>query len=346
VVINIQPTFQNWQCDGSKILLRADLNVPLVNGTIIDDRRLTALLPTLDFLLGKKAMVLIATHIGRPESADPALSTRNLVSWFTAKNYQITFVDSIEKAQQAPIKPGTILLLENLRFDPREKGSDNAFATELKKLADWYVLDAFGALHRTDSSLALLAQQYDTAHRSIGFLIEKEIGILNKLLVNPEHPSCFIIGGGKVDDKLPLIKQLFGIADTIIVCPAIAFTFLKAMAQPVGVSLVDDKLLEQAREIITQADKQSIQLLFPVDYQIAQNDKNGPLSYVTAADFPANGFGMSIGPKTVEIIRGIIAQSKTVFYNGAMGFPERIETLAGIDAIITAMAQSHATTIV
>lgn len=342
----VHPTFQTWNCAHERIFLRADLNVPLINGTIINDQRLQAIQPTLDYLLKKKTQIILASHIGRPDKHDAALSTHHLMQWFQKNNYTIQFAQSITDAQNIPFEQNTIILLENLRFFAEEKKQSAPFADHLATLAPWYVNDAFASLHRTDTSLALLAQRYAPTHRSIGFLIEKELTILSRLKNNPTPPVCFILGGGKVADKLPLIEALLDSANTIVLCPALVFTFLKAIKKPTGLSLVDDQLLNQARIILKKAQTNGGKIVFPVDYQVADGNKDGPLSFVDADHFPANSMGISIGPKTVSLIQNIITNANTIFYNGMMGFHDREETLTGMKAIMRALSESSATTVV
>lgn len=343
--MKIEPTFQSWRCAGQRVFLRADLNVPLINGKILSDRRLRAIQPTLDYLLKEKTQVILASHIGRPTSPDPALSTKHLIPWFESKGYKIRYAKSIAEAQESSLDIESIILLENLRFFPGEKKEDLSFAQQLATLANWYVNDAFATLHRSDTSMTLLAYQYPKNHRSIGFLIETELEILSQVMRDPAHPVCFILGGGKVADKLPLIKHLCSFADIIVLVPALVFTFLKALGKPVGKSLVDDTILSNARSIL-EKEKYTTTFVFPLDYQIASGAKDGPLSFVDADNFPSDAVGVSIGPKTIAHIQDIIAGSKTIFYNGMMGFPNREETLQGVEAIITAMSERDATTIV
>lgn len=342
----IKPTFQSWNCAGQRILLRADLNVPLAGNIIKGDRRLQAIKPTLNYLLAKNTQIILLTHLGRPKKQDPALSTRHLVTWFENEGYTIFFATSIPEAQQMAMSPQTIILVENVRFFPGEKQCDPSFAQQLATLAPWYVNDAFGTLHRTDTSMTLLAEQYKKSHRSIGFLIEKELNILNNLMQKPNHPVCFVLGGGKVTDKIPLIKNLCLFADTIILCPAIVFTFLKATNKPVGQSLIDKNAFSQALSALDKAKNTNTTIVFPSDYQVAMGQIHGPLSYVEATNIPQNSIGISIGPKTIRAIQEIFSTSRTIFYNGMMGFSDREETLTGLKAILNAMSTSSATTIV
>lgn len=342
----LTPTFQSWHCAEQRIFLRADLNVPLAHGTILSDHRLRAVQPTIDYLLAKDAQIILATHLGRPTAYDPALSTQQLMPWFEHHGYTITFAASPAAITKLPVQKCTIILLENLRFFPGEKAQSKTFAQELVALAPWYVNDAFGALHRTDTSITLLANCYKSTHRSIGFLIEKEIDILAQLLHHPTVPVCFILGGGKVADKLPLIEHLCSFADTIVLCPALVFTFLKAQGINVGNSLVDEASVAAIPSIMRHIKKSKTTLVFPRDYLIAHKDEHGALTYVDADKIPAEGVGIAIGPKSIDQLEKIINKSGTVFYNGMMGFGQRKETLDSIYALMNLLSDSDATTIV
>lgn len=344
--MNLTPTFQDWNCADQRVFLRADLNIPLANGTISNDRRLQAILPTLDYLLAKQAQVFIGTHIGRPNGFEENLSTKQLILWFDQRGYSITFAKNPAAAKEMPLEPNTIIMLENLRFFAGEKQSTPSYVDELFSLADWYVLDAFGTLHRSDASLAPLAEKYPTDHRSVGFLVEKELSVLHSLRTNPKKPSCYILGGGKAADKIPLIESLIPVADNIVLCPALVFTFLKAQGQNVGKSLVDEDALSSVEEMLKNAQKNSTKIIFPLDYQIAQGSLEGPLSYCNADSIPEDAIGLSIGPKTIALIENTITASETVFYNGMMGLTNRQETLNGVKEVMKAMAKSHKTTIV
>lgn len=338
----------SWNCSEQPVFLRADLNVPLKDGAILNDRRLEAIQPTLDQLIKQNAIVILATHLGRPKNREEALSTRHLLPWFEKHGYAITFCATIEDAQtkKQTAAPGNVLLLENLRFFPEEREPSLSFAQQLAQLATYYVDDAFGALHRNDTSIALLPEQFAPDKRTIGFLVEKELNILNTFLDNPDHPVCIILGGNKIASKLPLIEQLLTIADHIILCPAIVFTFLKALGKPVGTSIVDDDAISTARTILHEAPQHNCDVHFPVDYQVAQGDFSGPLSIVKADQFPADSVGISIGPESEKIFSEIIKTSQTTFFNGAIGFLDRPETMEGMKSILTAMAKGSGTSMV
>lgn len=333
----------SWDLNNARVILRADLNVPVYDGKVINDFRLQAFKQTLDYLLAKKAHVTILTHIGRPEHQNQELSTRHLMPWFTAHNYDIQFAPTIETARNSASQ---VTLLENLRFWPEERERSKYFAQELATLGDYFVSDAFGVMHRKDASITLLPLEFDSAHRSIGFLVEREIAALEHIRNNPEQPFVAILGGGKVHDKIPLIEKLIDKAKIILLCPAIVFTFEKARGTRVGKSFVDDDSLNVCREILDLCEKKGVPLLFPVDYQIALETLHGPLSCVEADKIPANAIGTSIGPKTLKLFSEAILDAQTIFFNGVFGFLERKDTLEGARKLIELIAQSPATSIV
>lgn len=342
----IRPKLSSWNLANKRVFFRADLNVPLLNGKIESDFRLQNILPTLDFLINHHASVVLATHIGRPQHKEPELSTKLLLPWFEQRSYNIRFESDITKIANTPIVSKEIILTENLRFFPGEKDNDPFFAKQLAHTAHYYVNDAFGVVHEKDCSVALLPYEFDENKRSIGFLIEKELSILDKLKHNPPRPFVAILGGGKIKDKIPLIESLVDKVDTLLLCPALCFTFLKAFKKPIGKSLVDDTLIETCKKIIHAAENNDTQYIFPIDYQVAYDSLDGPLSIIDANEFPDNGIGISVGPKTVELCTTIIDQAKTVFLNCAMGFSDKPETQKSTKNIIAAMAQSSATTII
>ncbi len=341
-------TFTDWNCKNEPVFLRADLNVPLSDGKILSDHRLQAIRPTLDALIKKNAIIVLATHMGRPTDNEPTLSTKQLLPWFKKYGYRIIFCKDPEevKEQLKRAQPGTILLLENLRFFPGEKGQDPAFAQQLKELAKWYVNDAFGAAHRTDSSLTLLAELFPKERRSLGLLVIKELELLDQLLSNPAQPFGLILGGGKVADKLPLIEHFIGKASFIMLGPAMVFTFLKALGKEVGKSFVDDEMILYAKKVMKKAQEKGTKVSVPVDYLVAKGSVDGPLSIVDADQFPSDGIGISIGPKTIAQWKPHIEKAGTVFFNGSMGFSDRPDTLSGMEQLLTVIAQAPGKTVV
>lgn len=329
------------------VLLRADLNVPLEkSGTIANDFRLRALLPTLTYILNdKRASVTILTHLGRPTGFIQNLSTKILAQWFSDHGYPCFFASTIDDARQAQ-KDHSLIMLENVRLFPGEQKQDYALAQTYATLGTFYVLDAFGATHRNDTSLALTAEQFDCAHRSIGFLIEKEIASLQKLITDPQRPFVAIIGGGKVTDKIPLIRKLCTRANTILLCPAISSTFLAACDISVGISLIDRHAIPLCNEILKEAASRNVSIVLPLDYQIAHGSIDGPLEFVDVKTIPDDGIACAVGPHTLELYCQHIMQAKTIFYNGLMGFAHRPETLTAFTTLAHAMGKSTAWSVV
>lgn len=340
------PTFSQWKMANKRIFLRADLNVPLDNGTILNDFRLTSILPTIDFILKHHGSIVLATHIGEPTKIEPELSTKILIPWFEQRGYSILFIQDIATIAHLPIIPQQILLIENLRFFPGEKTGDPFFAKQLANTAHFYINDAFGVVHRNDCSVALLPFEFPENRRSIGLLMAKELHALDMLKKNPPRPFIAIMGGGKIKDKIPLIHSLLKNVDVLLLCPALCFSFLKALGKPIGQSLVDDAMLETCKKIMLEAESSNISYLFPVDYQVAYDTVDGPLTIIPATEFPDNAIGISIGPKTVERFTAEINHAKTIFLNCAMGFANRPETQESTKNIIDAMAKSSAKTVI
>jgi len=342
--MNITSSLHSTDFDNTRVFLRADLNVPIIDKTITNDFRLQALLPTIDLLLQKGAKIVLGTHIGRPKDFNASLSTEILVPWFEKHGYKIEFEPGLERAQQKSLEnQDTILLLENLRFFPGERKHDPAYVEDLERLADYYINDAFGVMHRNDCSVTDLPRLFAPDRCSIGLLVEQELQILNQLLDAPKKPFILIIGGAKISSKLPLLRSLIKKVDNFLLCPAIVFTFLKALKKPVGNSLVDDNLLHESKKFLDEAKEK---ILFPVDYQIAQETFDGPISFVESTEIPDGSVGVSIGPKTENLFAEKIANAETIFFNGAIGNMHNAETLRGTQALLTAMGKSKALTVV
>lgn len=312
-----------WNVQNQRVFLRADLNVPINSGTIINDFKLKAIVPTLDLLLKQNAGVVLATHLGRPKGFDLELSTKPLGPWLENHGYKVKFVPFQERNSFAGVtaQPGEIVLLENMRFFAGEqthgpsfekelnamaedflwyeKGfnmgeptpPDRVLAEQLAALADYYVHDAFALMHRDDTSVTLVPRLFNPSHRTIGILVEKEVAALSKLVHNPEKPFVLIVGGGKVADKIPLLTGMLDRVTHILLCPAIVFTFLKAEGKQVGTSLVDDSQLESVKKFMQKATQKKVQLIFPVDYQVAQDSMNGPLSIVSVDQLASGAAG-------------------------------------------------------
>lgn len=328
------------------VFLRADLNINLQELKSHDPAKLKALLPTLDMLIEKKAKILLATHIGRPEVDEPRkydekLSTKQLLPWFEKHGYSIEFATSPKKAYEKIQQfHKQIILLENLRFWPEEKNSNLPFAQELRGSSSYYINDAFATMHRNDTSITLLPTLFDKKHKTIGLRVEKELENLKPLIKNIQKPYTIFLGGGKPSDKIGLIIGLLHHASTIVLCPATCFTFLKAQGKQVGKSLVADDQIDSAREILEKAQEKNVKIIFPADYVVAEDSFDGPLSIVSAENFKSNHVGIATGPKTLETLKPIIENSQTIFFNAAMGALERPESTLELERLLYQVAQS------
>jgi phosphoglycerate kinase len=368
-------TITATSCHNQRVLLRADLNVPISGKSIDDDFRLQELRPTLDLLLGQHATIILVTHLGRPhkDKNDAALSTTLITTWLQEQGYRAIFAPTIAAAhEQIKHHPNTIIVLENIRTFPGEMAHDLTFAKELAQLGDCYVNDAFGTLHRDDTSISLTPLFFAPEKRFIGLLISRELQALAPLItvmhdhyselldvhghkaVSPKnklhgatdhnalHPFVVILGGGKVADKLPLIENLLDKADTILLCPAIVSTFMKASGIDVGKSLVDDSQIDHCKELIARATNTKTKLIFPTDLQVATGSWNGPLSNKNIAQLTSNDVWTALGPVSTKVYASEIAQAGTIFFNAAMGFPQRPETLVAAKILIEAIGASSA----
>ncbi|MFI5332860.1 MAG: phosphoglycerate kinase [Candidatus Babeliales bacterium] len=342
---SLLPTFN---LHNKRVFVRADLNVPIKQGIISNDYRLQAVLPTLNYIQKAGGKIILATHIGRPHGVDPALSTRILVPWFTQHGYSVHFQPDLDNAYSNSVKdPDTILLLENLRFFPGEQNADTSFAQKLASLGDYYVDDAFGALHRTDASITLTPTFFSPDKRTIGFLVERELQMLDRLL-KPEQPLSLILGGGKVADKIPIINALLPRIHALLLCPAISNTFVKALGNPMGKSLIDEAAIPLCKEIMDRAQELGVIVYVPVDYYAARDSFNGPLipDPIDAHAFPDDAIAINIGPKTVALYAREFMKDHTLFINGLMGDVNRPETLKGTELLYAAIGQSPAFSII
>ncbi|HET8715679.1 MAG TPA: phosphoglycerate kinase, partial [Holophagaceae bacterium] len=260
---------------GQRVFLRADLNVPLKDGVITDATRIEATLPTLDFLLKAGAAVVLASHLGRPkgEGFEAPFSLAPVAAWLKAKGYDATLAPGVTgeavEAAAAALKPGQVLLLENLRFDKGETKNKPEFAEALARLAQVYVDDAFGAAHRAHASVAGMVQHFPKAAVAAGFLMEKELKALGKVVHDPEPPLVVIFGGAKVSDKIELIQNFLGKAQAILIGGAMSYTFLKAQGHAIGTSLCEADKLELALSLLKEAEVKGTGLLLPVDHVAA-----------------------------------------------------------------------------
>lgn len=328
------------------VLLRIDGNVPIERGVILDDQRLRASLPTIQLLLDNDATVILLTHIGRPEHKEQAFSARPLVSWFEDHGLRVAFAHNPADVAHKKSEGYALILMENLRFFPGEKKQDPAFAQELAALGDIYVNDAFGSLARSDTSLTLLPNLFDADHKTIGLLVEHELEMLDRVKKKIKKPSVLVIGGNKMSDKIPFIMHALPHVSTVLIGPALVFTFLKAEGKSVGSSLVDNDTINICKEVIMHAQELGVQLCYPLDYLVAEGSFSGPLD-VTAHDTIANGeVGLSIGPKTAAAWYDILVHAKSIIINGLMGSLSRAESLTYTRELFKAAAAHEGISII
>ena len=345
-------TVSDMDLAGKKVLLRCDFNVPQdkATGEITSDKRIVASLPTIQYLLDHGAAVIACSHLGKPkgewkESLTLAPVAKRL-SELLGKPviFAKDIVGEDAKAKAAALQPGEILLLENLRFEKGEEKNDPEFAKQLASLADVYVSDAFGTVHRAHASTAGVAA-YLPAYA--GLLVEKELSVMGKALENPKRPFVAILGGAKVSDKIGVIQNLLDKADTILIGGGMAYTFLKAMGYSVGDSLLEADKVDFAREMIEQAQKKNVMFLLPVDTAIHTKFENtNEFMTVDVSMIPDGYMGLDIGPQTVELFSAAIRQAGTIVWNGPMGVFEFSAFAAGTEAVAKAVAESNAITIV
>lgn len=323
--------------EGKRVLVRADLNVPLRDGTVADDARIRASLPTIELLRGRGAEVTVMSHLGRPKGEpNPALSLRPVAE---------RLAELLDEPVAFDTDVGPLRLLENLRFDPREERNDPALAAELAAGQDYYVNDAFGAAHRAHASTEAVAHLLPSA---AGLLLEAELEAFERLLDDPEHPFVVVIGGVKVTDKIAVIDRFTQIADTILIGGAMAFTFLVADGIDVGASRHEDADgQETARRAAADARERGCDLVLPTDVVVADAfSADAAVQTVAADQIPAGWMGLDIGPQTAAAYAGRLRAARTIFWNGPMGVFELAPFAAGTLAVARAVAESDATSVV
>ena len=340
-------SFGDLDVQGKRVFLRCDLNVPLKGGVIADDGRIRASLPTINALLAKGASLVVAAHLGRPKGEVKAeLSLAPIavrLSELLGKPVQfpggITGAEITEKA--ANLKQGEILLLENIRFSSAETSKDESersiFAHELASLADFYVGDGFGAVHRKHASVYDLPKLLPHA---AGTLVSAEVEVLKKLTNNPARPFGVVLGGSKVSDKLGVISNLLGKVDVMAIGGGMVFTFLAAQGKEIGTSLVEAEMLDTVRALISEAKEKGVQLILPTDIVVAPTFSADATPTVVAADaIPEDQMGLDIGPVSAEVFAAAIRGCQTVFWNGPMGVFEFPAFAAGTKVVAQALTE-------
>ena len=337
---------------GKKILLRCDFNVPQdkETGAITSDKRIVAALPTIRYLLEKKAAVIACSHLGKPKGEwKTKLSLAPVAQRLSELlGQEVIFAKDIvgedAKAKAAALQGGQIMLLENLRFDPREEKNDPSFAEELASMAELYVSDAFGTVHRAHASTAGVAAYLPAVS---GLLVAKELEVMGGALNDPKRPFVAVLGGAKVSDKIGVINNLLDKADTIIIGGGMAYTFAKAQGGSIGKSLCEEDKLDYARAMIAKAEKNGVKLLLPSDTMAADDFSNDAKRQVVSTMAIPDGWeGMDIGPDTIRTFCDAVKGAGTVVWNGPMGVFEFENFAAGTRAMAQALADSGAITIV
>ena len=334
-------TIADVDVKGKRVLMRVDFNVPVEDGRITDDRRIAQALPTIKDVVSRGGRLILMSHLGRPKKGPEAKFSMkpcvDRLSSLLGKPVQFAadcIGPDVEKAAAA-LKDGEVLLLENLRFHPEEEKNDPNFASQLARLGDVYVNDAFGTAHREHGSTFGAAQSLAGKPRVIGYLIQKELKFLGEAVSNPKRPFVAILGGAKVSDKIEVIKQLLGKADTVLIGGAMAYTFFLAQGKKVGKSLVEKDKVELARELLAQA---AGKIKLPVDNVISDKMTDDATTRIVEGDIPDDMEGFDIGPKTRALYSAEIARAKTVVWNGPMGVFEKKPFAEGTRAVAQAVA--------
>jgi phosphoglycerate kinase len=345
-------TIEKVDLKGKRVFIRADFNVPIdENGNITDDTRIRSTLPTINYALDAGAKVILASHLGRPKGKpSPKYSLAPVATRLgRLLNKEVHFAKDcvgpdVEHLVQG-MRPGDVLLLENLRFHAEEEQNDEGFSKALAAFADVYVNDAFGTAHRAHASTYGITKHVKVA--VAGFLMKKEIEYLQKTVANPVRPFVAILGGAKVSGKIGVIENLKNKADKIIVGGAMAFTFSKARGQEVGNSLVEPEMFEVAQRTRKSLRESNVKFYLPVDFVVAENmDDGAETKIVTSQEIPKGWVGLDIGPATTRLFTEAIQNAKTIIWNGPMGMFEKDAYSRGTFAIARAVADAYATTIV
>ena len=345
-------TVDDINVKGKRVLVRCDFNVPLQDGKITDDTRLVAALPTIKKLVNDGGKIILCSHLGKPKGPDAGSTLAPVavaLSALLGKEVKFAPDDVVvgenAKAAIAAMKDGDIVLLENTRFRPEESKNGEAFSKDLASICDVFVNDAFGTAHRAHCSNVGVTQFVDTA--VVGYLMQKEIDFLGNAVDNPVRPFVAILGGSKVSSKISVINNLLDKVDTLIIGGGMAYTFMKALGEEVGKSLLEEDYIEYAKEMMDKAKAKGVKLLIPVDTVVAKEFSNDvPFHTVGRGGIAADEEGLDIGEETCKLYADAIKGAKTVVWNGPMGVFEMSNFAKGTIAVAKALAEIDATTII
>ncbi len=347
----MKKTIRDIDVSGKRVFVRVDYNVPMnAELKIVDDTRIASTLPTINYLIEHNAKVILCSHLGRPNGqVDPKLSLRPVLARLSKLlDKPVSFAEDIlDKSTPEMIDKmhdGDVLMLENIRFYKEEDKNDEKFAKYLATLADVYVLEAFATAHRKHASTYGVARLLPSA---VGFLVEQELLIFDKVLNNPDHPFVAILGGAKVADKLPVIENLLDKVDTILIGGGMAYTFIKAIGGNVGMSILDNTKIELANEILDKAKEKGVKIILPIDNVGAKEFSEDAETKLFNSGFFADGYqGMDIGPKTIKEFKKIIKKAKTIVWNGPLGVYEYEKFKKGTNKVAKYVAKSKAISVI
>lgn len=346
----LKKTMNDIDVQGKRVFVRVDFNVPMDNGTVADDTRIRAAIPTIEHLTNKGAKVILASHLGRPKGEVKEEMRLTAVGKRLSEliNKPVTKLDesigSVVESTIEQMKNGDIVLLENVRFHKGEEKNCEDLAKNFAKLADYYVNDAFGTAHRAHASTEGIAKYIPAVS---GFLMEKELDVLGKALSNPERPFTAIIGGAKVKDKIGVIDNLLDKVDNLIIGGGLSFTFVKAQGYEIGKSLLEEDKIELAKGFIEKAKEKGVNLYMPIDAVVAKEFSNDTdVKIVDIDSIPEDWMGLDIGPKTAEKYREVILNSNLIIWNGPMGVFEMDKFAEGTKKVAEAMAETKGYTII
>jgi phosphoglycerate kinase len=342
-------TLRDVDVNGKRVLVRVDFNVPQKDGVVTDNSRVKAALPTIEYLLKENAAIILMSHLGRPKGPedrfklDPVAKVlSDLIGKPVEKVNTVVGAEAIEAAGK--LKPGEVLLLENLRFDEREKKNDPEFAKTLASMADVYVNDAFGSSHRAHASVAGVSNYLPAV---AGFLLEKEVDTLTSILDNPDRPFVAIVGGSKVSDKIGVIDALLDKVDSLLIGGGMCFTFLKANGFEIGKSILEEDRVDYCREAMNKAKVKGVNILLPTDVVVANEiSAEAASKTVTISEMPGDLMGLDIGPDSISEYVSSIKKAKTIFWNGPMGVFEIDQFARGTQDVAKAVAETDAKSVI